>query len=487
MGARVSRAARVVDVVRFPLGPGWLPLLVALLIRVPGIVQDFWFDEAWSWLLVRQLVASPLDVLTRVHVDNNHPLNSLFLYLLGEHAAWVVYRVPALMFGVASVALAGRILSRRGRAHAMVAMTLIGCSYPLIVYSSEARGYAPMIFFVLLAIDAYERYLVTRAWPALATFWAAVVLGFLSHLTFVHAYGAILVWTGYEARKRRGDVAALAELAGSQSVPLLFVAALYLVFIRHLHVAGGEPARLPSVLAETAGAALGTPPHGVWLWTAIAALVLVVSGGLRTIRRVDPGLFVFFLAGIVIVPGLTVLVEFQRAALVEPRFFPRYFLVSITLCLLVGAWMLGEQVQHGALRRRVAAAVIAAYVLGNLWQAAAFVRYGRGHYREALARMARETAGATIRVASNSELRTPVLLAFHGRSLPAGRTVIFYGRTSPRVDEVDWHIREDVRPTASVPPAVEDGRGHRFELTERYAFYGLSGSQWSLYRRQPGR
>ena len=471
---------------RFPLVPCGLPLLVALLIRVPGLAHDFWFDEAWSWLLVQQLVASPLDVLTRLHVDNNHPLNSLFLYLLGAHTTGVVYRIPALLFGIASVALAGRILSRRGRAHAVVAMMLLGCSYPLIVYSSEARGYAPMIFFVLLAIDAYERYLVTHAWLTLVTFWAAVVLGFLSHLTFVHAYGAILVWSGYEARTRRGVVGALAELAGNQSVPLLFVAALYLVFIRHLHVAGGEPAPLLSVLAETAGATLGTPPHGVWLWIAIAALVLVVSEGLRIIRRVDPGLFILFLAGIIIVPGLTVLIEFQRATLVEPRFFPRYFLVSITLGLLVGAWMLGEQVQHGAMRRRVAAAVIAAYVLGNLWQAAAFIRYGRGHYREALAYMAQETRDANMRVTSNSELRTRVLLAFHGRSLPAGRTVTFYGRTAPGVDEVDWHIREDVQPTTSVPAAIDDGRGHRFQLTARYGFYGLSGSQWSLYQRRPG-
>ena len=75
---------------RFLLAPCWLPLLVAIVMRVPGIAQDFWFDEAWSWLLVQQLVASPLDVLTRVHVDNNHPLNSLFLYLFGAHATWVV-------------------------------------------------------------------------------------------------------------------------------------------------------------------------------------------------------------------------------------------------------------------------------------------------------------------------------------------------------------------------------------------------------------
>src|SRR5262249_34148389 len=147
--------------------------------------HDFWFDEAWSALLVREGVGSPLDILTRLHVDNNHPLNSLFLYALGDRSAWIVYRIPSLLFGIASVVLAGRIMSQRGRVQAVVAMILIGCSYPLIAYSSEARGYAAMIFFVLLALDAYERYLITRAGLPLTAVWTGVLLGFLAHPAFL--------------------------------------------------------------------------------------------------------------------------------------------------------------------------------------------------------------------------------------------------------------------------------------------------------------
>jgi len=462
----------------------WLALVVSAGLRLPGMWHDFWFDEAWSALLVREGVTSPLDILTRLHVDNNHPLNSLFLYALGDRSAWIVYRIPSLLFGIASVVLAGRIMSRRGPARAVVAMILIGCSYPLIVYSSEARGYAAMIFFVLLAIDAYERYLITRAWLPLTTFWAAVILGFLSHLTFVHAYGALLLWAAYEARTRPGDVA---RAAGVHSVPLLFLLGFYLLYIRHLHVAGGEPAPLLAVLAETVGAMVGTPAHGVWPAAAVAALLVVVAGGLRSIGRVNRGLFVFFLSGIFVVPAFGIIVEFRRAGLIAPRFFPRYFLVSIVLALLVAAWTLGEQLQKGGTRRLVSAIIIVGMVLAHLRQVADFARGGRGHYHDALAHMVQATADPNIRVASNSDFRTGILLGFYGRYLPPGRTLIFYGGTSPNVREADWRIREDLEPASSVPRELDDGRGQRFRLTGRYSFYGLSGCQWSLYQREPRR
>ncbi len=445
--------------------------------------HDFWFDEAWSFLLVRELVSSPVDILTRVHIDNNHPLNSFFLYALGDRSAWFLYRIPSLALGLGAVILSGRIMSRRGRAHAVIAMILTGCSYPLIVYSSEARGYAPMIFFALLAFDAHERYLVRREWFARAAFWVAVILGLLSHLTFVHAYGAMLLWAGYEARKRAGEPGALATVAGTHAVPLLFLVGFGLVYIRHLRVAGGQPAALLSVLAETLGVTLGTARRGVWPWVAGAVLVFVLCRGLYTVRRANPGLFVFFLSGILVVPAVTVLFELTRATFVEPRFFPRYFLVSITLCLLLGSRVLGEAWQKGTPRRLAVAVIIAVYAVGNLWHAAHFITQGRGHYRQALDYMAERTAGPRIRISSNSDFRTSVLLAFYRRYLPLEKSVLFYGRTSPRLAEADWHIREDVEPTASVPREIDDGSGDRFRLMERYPFYGLSGSQWSLYGR----
>ncbi len=88
-------------------------LVGAAVLRVLASGGDLWLDEIWSLTLAAS-VEQPLDILTEIHHDNNHPLNTLCLYLLGERENWVVYRVPALVAGVATVAVAGLIAMRRG-------------------------------------------------------------------------------------------------------------------------------------------------------------------------------------------------------------------------------------------------------------------------------------------------------------------------------------------------------------------------------------
>jgi hypothetical protein len=458
-------------------------LLASLALRVPGMFHDFWLDEAWSYLIVRGL-ASPLEILTRAHIDNNHPLNSWFLYALGDRTAWIIYRIPSLVLGTGSVLLAGLVMSRSSdRVAAACALLLVGCSYPLIVYASEARGYAPMIFFVLLAVDAAGEYSRTHHRRALVTFWAASALGFLSHLTFLHAYAAILVSSAYTAWTRAGRPrAAIATIVTAHGVPLAFLAALYLLYGRHLQVAGAEFAGWPSVVAETSAVAIGLPARGGWLLIAPILVAALLTAALMSIERRDTGLFLLFITGIVVAPALNVALEL-RHAVIEPRFFPRYFLVSITLSLLLMAWFAGEQWRRGSARRLATVLALGLYVTLSLWQVATFVRVGRGHYRDALSDMAARTAGSVIRLSSNSDLRTTVLLDFYRRYAPAGKTVSFYPHGSTRAVEADWRIVETLEPDAIVPAEVDDGSGHRYRLMKHFPFYGLSGCGWSVYER----
>jgi len=127
--------------------------------------------------------------------------------------------------------------------------------------------------------------------------------------------------------------------------------------------------------------------------------------------------------------------------------------------------------------------VVGGYLAGNFWYAGEFIAGGRGHYRAALDHMARASRETTIRVSSTSDLRTAVLLAFYERYLPPDRALVFYPRASRRVGEAEWRIREDVEPTATVPSEIDDASGARYGLVARYPFRGLSGAQWSLYRR----
>src|SRR3954471_3064953 len=142
-----------------------LIIVPASLLRVAGIIDDFWLDEIWSHNIAKQ-IHTPADVLLSpaARIDNNHPLNTLLIWLLGEHSNWWIYRMPALLAGVGSVMLATMIALRRGRFEAIVATALVGFSYPLIFYSSEARGYSLVVFFALLAFDAAERFLDRQSW-----------------------------------------------------------------------------------------------------------------------------------------------------------------------------------------------------------------------------------------------------------------------------------------------------------------------------------
>jgi hypothetical protein len=457
--------------------------LLALALRLPGMFHDFWFDEVWSYLLVREFVTAPAEILTRLHIDNNHPLNSLWIYVVGDRPWWPVYRIPALVLGVASVGLAGRILSRRGRAHAVIVMLLAAFSYPLVVYSSEARGYAPMVFFVLLAVDAHERYFAGGGWAARVTLWVAAILGLTSHLTFLHAYLAMCLWSlGASRTRHRDPVGGLQDAVALHSVPLLFLGAYYLGFMRYVRIAGAEPAGLFGVLGETVSVTLGAASRGPWRWIAIAVCVYLIASGLRIVATHGRALATFYAAGMLLIPALTVIVEY-RTALFEPRFFPRYFLVSVTLFLLLAAWKLGEDYGRAGLRRVVSVTVLGGYIAGSLWQVFHFAAEGRGHYLEAVRYVSAESASRDVRVTSNSDFRTGRLLAFYGRYLPAERTVALDPLGTVAPDRAEWRIVERVEPSDTMPEEISDREKRSYRLMKRYPFYGLSGSEWSLYRR----
>src|SRR6266704_6311654 len=118
---------------------------LAVSLRARSALNDLWMDEIWSVELVRELHA-PLEVFTKTHHDNNHYLNSLFIYFLGQRGNWPGYRIPAIAAGLGAIILAWLIGRRRDRTTAFFSMLLVSFSYVMILYSSEARGYAPLIF-----------------------------------------------------------------------------------------------------------------------------------------------------------------------------------------------------------------------------------------------------------------------------------------------------------------------------------------------------
>ena len=102
------------------------------------------------------------------------------------------------------------------------------------------------MFFALLAFDAIDRFLRKPAFGADVTFGAACALGFLSHVTFLHAYAGIFVWS--LVRDRRPAV-----IARLHAFPIVFFAWLYGSFIRHLTIGGSPPRNAFDALVESIG------------------------------------------------------------------------------------------------------------------------------------------------------------------------------------------------------------------------------------------
>jgi len=89
------------------LACGLVAAAVALgaVLRAIPCWNDFWLDEIWTYFSVQSLT-SPLAVFSAIHHSNNHHLNTLIFYWIGDTPHWAAYRIPSLVSGTATVALA---------------------------------------------------------------------------------------------------------------------------------------------------------------------------------------------------------------------------------------------------------------------------------------------------------------------------------------------------------------------------------------------
>ena len=63
----------------------WVAALFATALRVAVIDNDLWLDEVWS-VQHAASVESPAEIFFSLHHDNNHHLNTLWLWLCGPDA-----------------------------------------------------------------------------------------------------------------------------------------------------------------------------------------------------------------------------------------------------------------------------------------------------------------------------------------------------------------------------------------------------------------
>jgi hypothetical protein len=461
-------------------------LAVAVLLRAAGLSTEVWMDEILSVRLVEAL-RSPLGVFTDIHSDNNHYLNSLWLWVVGSPAPGWMMRLPTLVLGAALVVLAYRVTRSRGRTEATVTAALFAVSYPLIHYSSEARGYGYLVFFTLVAYGAFRRWTSDGSVRGGAIYAVGSALAFLAHLGFATVFAALVLWSVLEVRNSRQTRVRVAwSHAGVHLLPAVTLLVLYFIDIRYMSAAGGF-ARLDPLesLAGAAGLVTGVAPGAVGLLVTVCAWVAITFGA-RSWYHVSRNETVFLVAAI----------AFSLASGALPGYgYPRYYLTALLFSLL----FLGHAtaLAIGSERWKVLGISLLVMVGAvNLTQTLRFVSVGRGMYREATQDMAAEATPAPVTVAGSHDLGSVLALGYYAPSSDGEGVLKYYchGTTtygclrarpssSRGEDPPRFYILASLDNRFSPPDIMSVPDLDDYEFVRSYPKYGLSGVYWVLYER----
>jgi hypothetical protein len=418
-----------------------------------------------------------LDIVTQNQNDNTHLLNTCFLRLLGDHQPLFVYRIPAAIFGIGLVALLTLVSCRYGKDTALWTVCLAGLSYPVILYGSEARGYAAVMFFAVAAFELLLRCHERCTAPRLILFWTVLMLGFLAHFSFIMVCVALGIWTLIRDRlagvSLRGSLVNAAKYFGPV---MIFLAGLYLVYIRHMTVLGGAAQSRGAAIAETASYLLGfVNETGLGGVSEPLGLALVVAG-VWVLYRQKRDEWIFFALVLLVTPAM-VLVCWHSSFLYYRYFsacFPFFYLL---LAILFAHWFRGHTLKI------VPVLLLVAITAGHLVKTASLLRYGRGNYRQALRDMAAATPGPIIKVGSDNDFRNGTLLGFYAQFLPRSKQIEYVPQARRNEEKPDWIIVHCFN-TSFIPyPDVEVGHLGKYVLFATYPYCGSSGWAWFVYRR----
>jgi len=452
--------------------------LVALLLRLYASTDNFWLDEIFNYFLAMEQVHSVSDIFPGIKVEHQF-LVTLSMYLLGDQLNWVWYRLPSVIMGTGALAIMALVGYRRMRPAALiVTLAVAAVSYPLVVYSSEARGYAPAMFFSLamfVFIEAYWRN-GNQAW--LIGFWTSAVMAVLYHPAAVCIYLSLGFWSLVREWRVGGGLLQVGrELALCHAVPLVFMAWLYFAVMRQWGSVGGDVLSLARVIGDTMAAVIGLPMRHEFRWGALfLGGALIASGLVILARLVRSDIWIFYLSALLLAPVLMLGINSR------PYLYVRYFVVLFPFFYL----MLGEAMDAVAKRFKEArVAVVGLCVLmlvGNALSTADFLRVGRGGYLDAVTYMAASTPWPTVKVGGDHDFRNGLPIIFYSRYLPKNRNLVYLRLDAWPPEGPDWLLIHNTCNETFVPMPVVKVRGGIYRLAKSYPVLGLSGVGLHLYR-----
>ncbi len=265
---------------------GVILIAAAGLLRWRASLGEFWLDEVWTWQISQKLTW-PGGLFYQLQEENNHYLNTLWIWLVGPNAWWGWYRLLPVLCGTISVALAWKLAAPSASPRTAttpipwvtpwIAASLSACSYLLIHYSSEARGYAYAVMFAAWAFlelpqaiaDQLQAQHPEILWDSVALGcglrWRPVVV-FCPSRSF-SLLRTMVIWTLLKLRRSSDSGLALPVLWKTFFPSGAFFVALYLIDLKNAVNGGGDVYPLWQVILETLSLTGGGRRRwGCWRW-----------------------------------------------------------------------------------------------------------------------------------------------------------------------------------------------------------------------------
>ncbi len=452
-------------------------LLLSSILIIAAARGDLWLDEVWSISFARD-AQSVADIFVRFQHDNNHPLNTLYLYFLGEQKAFIAYRLLAVLSGIGSLFLIGYIARKEwGYPEALCSILLAGTSFPLLLYFSEARGYAPEIFFALVCYALLRGNLRHFSRQKLALFWAASILGMLSHSTFIIAAIAFCAGSLTYAFQTNGSVRhKWLRFAAHHVPPFLFYAWWYTFYLKNMVIGGGPIYPIWDVIAQASALLLGLPESLFFSGAAMLCVLILITAGIICLFRERDPQWLFFLTILSFSPAILFIVS-------NPIFiYLRYFIVCFPFFYLLFSHLICKcYLSRTNYWRLFVIAAVVMLIAGQTQRDYPLLKFGRGQYSAALEYIAKNSPGIVL-IGSNHDFRHRMLFDFYATRVAGGGHLRYVSQPEWIKKLPDWVIDEAV--LYQPPDEIIINKIWSYRFIKGYRSSEVSGVNFFLFRRE---
>lgn len=469
---------------------------MAAALRLAASFDDFWLDEIWSWIMATQ-AKSFLQIALGMRHDNNHVLNTWIIYLFPPETPWIAYRLPAVAAGVGTVILAGLCGFRRSTCEGLTALGLTGGSFVLIQYSSEARGYAYLLLFVMLCVWLAERISSSSRILDQWLFALSACGGFLAHLSFATAFFGLLAWTVTTVSDRHPSWTERIRIwLRMYGLPILIALVLIVGNGSAFAIGGGNQLRLTDVVVQAGSVTIGGPNLGA---STIDYSQRLPGGGYRE----DPNIVAILAFVACVTASITATVVLYRGGQTIWQFwvstasclalillfltpdivYVRYFLIEVFGAIVLISYLLSRLWNKDRRGKIIYVCLMAAMLVGNAIHITQLLQYGRGGYGAAIAFMLENSEQIPVTIGSDHDFRNHSVLDYHYNRLSDAKPIRYFEQHEWPVGGVDWFIRHSFEQPPKLRQEIQDPMGNRYKLVRVFPYSGLSGWNWLLYRQ----